>query len=157
MTCSTTFPKRSYSKESCGQISQLCGQKWKASWRYVSPEKSWGYSIQVYTFIYFCLEHSCCLASVWCLDTYWFHRVLFKHTSEWWFALAFASMPLMFYTVHRFLFDKTCAHYKYYEYRLAQEEKALSLQSKETRKSRNGWCYPAWMFFFSELNGIPLS
>ncbi|KAI6668882.1 hypothetical protein NL676_003767 [Syzygium grande] len=41
-------------------------------------------------------------------------------------------------TPFKFLFDKTCAHYKYYEYRLAQEEKALSLQSKETRKSHNG-------------------
>ncbi|KAL3719185.1 hypothetical protein ACJRO7_004182 [Eucalyptus globulus] len=41
-------------------------------------------------------------------------------------------------TPFKFLFDKTCADYKYYEYRLAQEEKALSLQSKEPQKSRNG-------------------
>lgn len=41
-------------------------------------------------------------------------------------------------TPFKFLFDKSCADYKYYEYQLAQEEKALSLQSKEPQKSRNG-------------------
>ena len=37
----------------------------------------------------------------------------------------------------RFLFDERCAEYKYYEYRLAQEENAL-VQSRESQVPRNG-------------------
>ncbi|KAL6129788.1 hypothetical protein ACLB2K_073137 [Fragaria x ananassa] len=37
----------------------------------------------------------------------------------------------------KFLFDESCADYKYYEYRLANEEKALK-QSRELESSRNG-------------------
>lgn len=43
----------------------------------------------------------------------------------------------MFY-VSRFLFDESCAEYKYYECRLAEEEKALS-QTREPQTSRSGW------------------
>ncbi|KAI4302530.1 hypothetical protein MLD38_038263 [Melastoma candidum] len=38
-------------------------------------------------------------------------------------------------TPFKFLFDETCADYKYYEYRLAEEEKVLQ-QSRETQVSR---------------------
>ncbi|XP_031375272.1 SURP and G-patch domain-containing protein 1-like protein [Punica granatum] len=40
-------------------------------------------------------------------------------------------------TPFKFLFDKTCAEYKYYEYRLAEEEKALS-QAKESQTPQSG-------------------
>ncbi|KAI4323381.1 hypothetical protein L6164_022993 [Bauhinia variegata] len=40
-------------------------------------------------------------------------------------------------TPFKFLFDEKCADYKYYEYRLAQEEKALA-QSREPQTSRGG-------------------
>ncbi|KAK3129225.1 hypothetical protein QOZ80_6BG0474130 [Eleusine coracana subsp. coracana] len=39
-------------------------------------------------------------------------------------------------TPFKFLFDKSCSDYKYYEFRLAQEEKVLS-QSKEAEASKN--------------------
>ncbi|XP_024023337.1 SURP and G-patch domain-containing protein 1-like protein [Morus notabilis] len=41
-------------------------------------------------------------------------------------------------TPFQFLFDKSSADYKYYEYRLAEEEKALS-QNRESQTSRSGW------------------
>ena len=50
----------------------------------------------------------------------------------------------------RFLFDKHCPDYKYYEFRLAEEEKILA-QSKEAEASRNGW-WLEFSFFFSILN-----
>ena len=37
----------------------------------------------------------------------------------------------------RFLFDDSCADYKYYEHRLAEEEKGLS-QTREPQTSHNG-------------------
>ncbi|KAL5549779.1 hypothetical protein UlMin_005010 [Ulmus minor] len=40
-------------------------------------------------------------------------------------------------TPFKFLFDESCADYKYYEYRLAEEEKSL-LQSREPQTSRSG-------------------
>ncbi|XP_054793593.1 SURP and G-patch domain-containing protein 1-like protein isoform X2 [Prosopis cineraria] len=40
-------------------------------------------------------------------------------------------------TPFKFLFDEKCADYKYYQHRLAQEEKALA-QSKESQESHNG-------------------
>ncbi|KAG4399001.1 hypothetical protein AAZX31_08G151400 [Glycine max] len=40
-------------------------------------------------------------------------------------------------TPFKFLFDERCAEYKYYEYRLAQEEDALG-QSRESQVPRNG-------------------
>ncbi|XP_010523679.1 PREDICTED: SURP and G-patch domain-containing protein 1-like protein [Tarenaya hassleriana] len=40
-------------------------------------------------------------------------------------------------TPFKFLFDESCADYKYYEYRLAEEEKDLS-QTKESQVSRSG-------------------
>ncbi|KAK4769387.1 hypothetical protein SAY86_027537 [Trapa natans] len=40
-------------------------------------------------------------------------------------------------TPFKFLFDKMCADYKYYEFRLVEEEKAIS-QSKEFQSSQNG-------------------
>ncbi|KAI9116464.1 hypothetical protein K1719_012631 [Acacia pycnantha] len=40
-------------------------------------------------------------------------------------------------TPFKFLFDEKCADYKYYEYRLAQEEKALA-QPQESQTSHNG-------------------
>ncbi|KAF8650199.1 hypothetical protein HU200_064054 [Digitaria exilis] len=40
-------------------------------------------------------------------------------------------------TPFKFLFDKHCPDYKYYEFRLAEEEKTLA-QSKEAEASRNG-------------------
>ncbi|ESW21046.1 hypothetical protein PHAVU_005G036800 [Phaseolus vulgaris] len=40
-------------------------------------------------------------------------------------------------TPFKFLFDERCAEYKYYEYQLAQEEKALA-QSRESQVPRNG-------------------
>jgi hypothetical protein len=39
--------------------------------------------------------------------------------------------------VFRFLFDKSCPDYKYYEFQLAEEENDLS-QSKEAEASKNG-------------------
>ncbi|GMN54859.1 hypothetical protein TIFTF001_023982 [Ficus carica] len=41
-------------------------------------------------------------------------------------------------TPFQFLFDANCADYKYYEFRLSEEEKALS-QNKESQPSRSGW------------------
>lgn len=38
----------------------------------------------------------------------------------------------------RFLFDESCADYKYYEYRIAEEEKVIS-QTREYQTSRIGW------------------
>lgn len=46
------------------------------------------------------------------------------------------ALPLL--SVRRFLFDESCADYKYYEYRLADEEKALK-QTWEFESSHNGW------------------
>ncbi|XP_052727280.1 SURP and G-patch domain-containing protein 1-like protein isoform X2 [Vigna angularis] len=40
-------------------------------------------------------------------------------------------------TPFKFLFDERCAEYKYYEYQLAQEEKALA-QTRESQVPRNG-------------------
>lgn len=40
-------------------------------------------------------------------------------------------------TPFKFLFDERCAEYKYYEYQLAQEEKALA-QTRESHVPRNG-------------------
>ena len=37
----------------------------------------------------------------------------------------------------RFLFDENCADFKYYEYRLTEEEKALS-QSRDSQISSSG-------------------
>lgn len=45
-------------------------------------------------------------------------------------------------TPFKFLFDESCADYKYYEFRLGVEEKALS-QSPEPRTSRSGCVSPA--------------
>ncbi|XP_039811094.1 SURP and G-patch domain-containing protein 1-like protein isoform X1 [Panicum virgatum] len=53
-------------------------------------------------------------------------------------------------TPFKFLFDKHCPDYKYYEFRLAEEEKILA-QSKEAEASRNGW-WLEFSFFFSILN-----
>lgn len=39
--------------------------------------------------------------------------------------------------MHRFLFDEGCSDYKYYEYRLAEEEKALS-QTRDSQTSQSG-------------------
>lgn len=44
---------------------------------------------------------------------------------------------LAFYFVCRFLFDESCADYKYYEYQLAIEEKVLQ-QTSDSQTSRNG-------------------
>jgi len=43
----------------------------------------------------------------------------------------------MHFSTCRFLFDERCAEYKYYEYQLAQEEKALA-QTRESQVPRNG-------------------
>ena len=48
------------------------------------------------------------------------------------------ALFLVFYVLRRFLFDEGCADYKYYEYQLAEEEKALS-QSKDSQTSQSGW------------------
>lgn len=58
--------------------------------------------------------------------------------------------------VSRFLFDANCADYKYYEFRLAEEEKALS-QNKESQPSRSGWSESqtsrsGWSFNFNVLS-----
>lgn len=45
---------------------------------------------------------------------------------------------MVFYVTCRFLFDESCVDYKYYEYRIAEEEKAIS-QTREPQTSRNGW------------------
>jgi len=45
-------------------------------------------------------------------------------------------------TPFKFLFDKHCADYKYYEFQLAEEEKALA-QSKEAEASKNVNSSPA--------------
>ncbi|KAG5565209.1 hypothetical protein RHGRI_001193 [Rhododendron griersonianum] len=42
-------------------------------------------------------------------------------------------------TPFKFLFDESCADYKYYEYQLGQEEKALS-ESRESQASQSGSC-----------------
>jgi len=47
------------------------------------------------------------------------------------------------WVICRFLFDKHCPDYKYYEYQLAEEEKALA-QSKEAEASKSG----SWHNFF---------
>lgn len=51
---------------------------------------------------------------------------------------------LLFWRSHkfvnfRFLFDESCADYKYYEYQLGQEEKAVS-ESRESQASQSGSC-----------------
>lgn len=58
--------------------------------------------------------------------------------------------------VSRFLFDANCADYKYYEFQLAEEEKALS-QNKESQPSRSGWSESqtsrsGWSFNFNVLS-----
>ncbi|GLT60713.1 hypothetical protein SLA2020_334690 [Shorea laevis] len=45
-------------------------------------------------------------------------------------------------TPFKFLFDESCADYKYYEYRLAEEERALS-QNKESQNPRNDGMNPS--------------
>lgn len=44
---------------------------------------------------------------------------------------------LVFVLIYRFLFDEGCADYKYYEYRLAEEEKTLS-QTRDSQTSQSG-------------------
>lgn len=44
---------------------------------------------------------------------------------------------LAFVFMYRFLFDKGCADYKYYEYQLAEEEKILS-HSRDSQTSQSG-------------------
>ncbi|KAG6420221.1 hypothetical protein SASPL_116741 [Salvia splendens] len=41
-------------------------------------------------------------------------------------------------TPFKFLFDESCPDYKYYEYRLSEEEKALS-QTRDSQTSESGW------------------
>ena len=43
----------------------------------------------------------------------------------------------------RFLFDISCAEYKYYEYRLQEEEKALE-QARASQNVKNGWHLPIY-------------
>lgn len=50
-------------------------------------------------------------------------------------------------TPFKFLFDKHCADYKYYEFQLAEEEKALA-QSKEAEASKNGLWHKISLLFF---------
>lgn len=53
----------------------------------------------------------------------------------------------------RFLFDRSCSDYKYYEYRLSEEEKVLA-QSRDSETPRNGLCiYPKFCckIFFKVL------
>lgn len=44
---------------------------------------------------------------------------------------------IQFFVIFRFLFDKNCSDYKYYEFRLAEEEMLLA-QSKEAQASKHG-------------------
>ena len=55
----------------------------------------------------------------------------------------------------RFLFDENCTDFKYYQYRLAEEEKALS-QNRDSEFSSSGQyfiCYPCsgYIYFVWEL------
>ncbi|KAH7544773.1 hypothetical protein FEM48_Zijuj01G0021800 [Ziziphus jujuba var. spinosa] len=50
-------------------------------------------------------------------------------------------------TPFKFLFDESCADYKYYEYRIAEEEKAIS-RTRETQTSRNGNVSVILMVFY---------
>lgn len=58
----------------------------------------------------------------------------------WCLASQKSSINKNVYHVCRFLFDESSADYKYYEYQLAEEEKALS-QNIES-KSSNGLGFP---------------
>lgn len=46
-------------------------------------------------------------------------------------------------TPFKFLFDISCAEYKYYEYRLQEEEKALE-QIRASQNVKNGWHLPIY-------------
>lgn len=67
--------------------------------------------------------------------------VLFLFIISWSFFVIQENSYAMFvacYVIPRFLFDKSSADFKYYEYRLAEEEEALS-QNRESQTSRSGW------------------
>lgn len=53
----------------------------------------------------------------------------------------------MLYVICRFLFDETCADYKYYEYRLVEEEKSLT-ETMEVQTSHSG---EFWNFYISAM------
>ncbi|XP_073306918.1 SURP and G-patch domain-containing protein 1-like protein isoform X1 [Primulina huaijiensis] len=63
-------------------------------------------------------------------------------------------------TPFKFLFDENCSDYKYYLYRLSEEQKAL-VQSRGSQTSQNGWCIdsvvPAMSYIPKFYTAIPHS
>ncbi|XVF22983.1 hypothetical protein REPUB_Repub12eG0218000 [Reevesia pubescens] len=57
-------------------------------------------------------------------------------------------------TPFKFLFDESCSDYKYYEYQLAEEEKAL-LQNKESQTPQGGTSISASKSTSSSLRSVP--
>lgn len=58
------------------------------------------------------------------------------------FFLSHKNTNVLFMLSHvicRFLFDESCSDYKYYEYRIAEEEKVVSHARDEYQTSRTGW------------------
>lgn len=55
------------------------------------------------------------------------------------FCLILFPRILIDFFICRFLFDESCSDYKYYEYRLSEEQKALP-QIGDSQPSRSGWC-----------------
>jgi hypothetical protein len=53
----------------------------------------------------------------------------------------------------RFLFDKNCSDYKYYETRLAEEEKVLA-QTKDGQASKNGTGVREHHYFWYHLSSV---
>lgn len=52
------------------------------------------------------------------------------------------------WVICRFLFDKHCPDYRYYEFQLAEEEKALA-QSKEAEASKSGSSHNFFVVFYN--------
>lgn len=55
------------------------------------------------------------------------------------FSWFYSSKIFIDFFAIRFLFDERCSDYKYYEYRLSEEEKALS-QTRDSQTSQGGQC-----------------
>lgn len=108
----------------------LCCQKREAIWKYHTAEESWRYTLQV----------SLLKFSVPVLSDFFSEKYIYSNTkSVLNFGVLNDAINCWCLVVFRFLFDKSCPDYKYYEFRLAEEEKVLS-QSKEAEASKNGLC-----------------
>lgn len=120
MTCSTSFPNRSYCEESCGQTSKFCC---KNGWQFehVTRQKNPGET--PFKYVHFCIIFWLIM-----LCAYVYECILFvPFCFPFWF-LCFVYLILW----SPGSFSTSCSDYKYYEYPLAEEEKAL-LRNKDSQ------------------------